>query len=306
VKKNSAQGLLLDVLDQEFLLNAESGRVLWQGMERDIPILTGQPNGTGETWAPVSWLAEIFDQQVSFGFSDLGGGAPYPVLNLEPDYEGLAYDKAQIAWAQAAAWSHLGPIQAKEGLVGGSPRGPLVKDVIVQTLDQQWQIKDRAGFLKTLEDLRDRGYSEVYQDFADSIEAMSSEELGKIRALNLKHKTRISYEFYKKHKETLLGRNLRALDLTRVIQLAGWGYLAGYMAFDTSVSYMMKAAQDLQKIYLSWEDALEHVLLGMEFMTGQSRTDRNASAYKLAQFHKSELKKPDSLWNRTPWVFYLY
>jgi hypothetical protein len=69
---------------------------------------------------------------------------------------------------------------------------------------------------------------------------------------------------------------------------------------------MADMARDLQRIYNSWDDMLEHMLLGMEFVAGQSRGDRNSNLYKIDQFNKKEMKNPEGLWARIPWDFNLY
>jgi tetratricopeptide (TPR) repeat protein len=305
VKNESAGGLALDVFGRSFRVDGDAGRVWLDQAEIELKTMVMPGSDPAEAGISVSWLTELFDQEISFGFLESAGGAPYPQLNLEPRYGLAEYSREQIMWAQAAAWSHMGPSQAKADYLGGFQRGPLVKDFIVQALNQQWQIEDREGFLSTLSDLKYKGYSEIYMDFGDSVDRMSPAELAKVRALNPKHKTRIAYEFYKKNKVVLLGRNLRALDLTRGVQLAGWGYLAGYASFKEAADYMASIAGDLQKIYNSWDDMLEHMLLGMEFITGQSRGDRNSNLYKIDQFNRKEMKNPDGLWKRIPWDFQL-
>jgi tetratricopeptide (TPR) repeat protein len=318
---DTVQDLGLDVFGRSFQISAGNRRVWLDQEEFELTAVVMPESASGESASnesasgesasgeagiSVSWLETLFDQETSFAFVNSADGTPYPQLNLEPRYGSEKYSREQMMWAQAAAWTHMGPAQAKADYLGGFPRSPSVKAFAAQTLLQDWGIEDRDGFLKTFIDLKYKGYSELYLDFGDSVDKMSDAELAKVKALNPKHRTRKAYEFYKKNKVVLLGRNLRALDLTRGVQLAGLGYLAGYGSFKETAEHMSDMARDLQRIYNSWEDMLEHALLGLEFVTGQSRGDRSSAVYKIDQFNRKEMKNPDSLWKRISWDFYLY
>jgi hypothetical protein len=89
-------------------------------------------------------------------------------------------------------------------------------------------------------------------------------------------------------------RGLLAWDAGRLVNLAGWGFVAGLLAEEEAWTYILPMAQAAQRSYASWEELGKHYLLGREFWSGEWEG-------AVARAHLAMLDRADSPWRQLPW-----
>jgi hypothetical protein len=154
-------------------------------------------------------------------------------------------------------------------LGGASPSLEAAQDRAA-VLQRDWDAADRAGLHKSLDWLAREGHRREFNDICaldqditarlepwDTVETAIDDKdvLGKIH-------------FTRRHRERIGTRSLLAWDMVRLITIAGWGYVAGMISEDEAWSYVIPAAQAIQRSYASWDELGKHHLLGREFWSG--------------------------------------
>ncbi|MDF7801093.1 DUF1266 domain-containing protein [Pontiellaceae bacterium B1224] len=182
----------------------------------------------------------------------------------------------------------------------GDPPVPRAIEQQQNSLRRWWGISDRKSLIKKMKWVRDEGHrAEFDQILADREKA---EWLVVLRdRLSLKDRA-YDYDyrrtFVEEHADELEGKSLLAWDLARLVSLARWGVLCGYMEAEEAWEWIMPAALALQETYDSWEDLAENYMLGRAFWS-EYYTFESGHKYKQAIYWN--LKNECSPWNRMDW-----
>ncbi|WP_252214730.1 MULTISPECIES: DUF1266 domain-containing protein [unclassified Clostridium] len=153
-------------------------------------------------------------------------------------------------------------------------------------LKSGWNIKNRDDLESTIAWLFNEGHNE---------ECM---ELMKIYKENPE-----SNRIKKKQKElfdTLCSeyenQGILAWDICRICNLAGWGFLSGYISYQEAIKVSVDACKVLQANYTSWDHMMNSYFCGLAFWNGpaQSSPKSRAQSYNLTKQSK------DSIYN-IPW-----
>jgi hypothetical protein len=101
--------------------------------------------------------------------------------------------------------------------------------------------------------------------------------------------------FVQSHRDEIARRGLLAWDLARMVTIAGWGKLGGYLSEDEYWARAMPAAQRIQITYDSWRSYADGYKLGQLFWSqGQEHPPTNDAIAAL-------LSDPHSPWVTLPW-----
>ncbi len=95
-------------------------------------------------------------------------------------------------------------------------------------------------------------------------------------------------------------RTMKAYDIYRVILLANFGCTARYFTFEEAMEWCLKAGQELQNTYNSWDDFYENYLLGYCYWSEQDADLINTNANKRKRVYYETKKYPTHPW-QIPW-----
>jgi Protein of unknown function (DUF1266) len=95
----------------------------------------------------------------------------------------------------------------------------------------------------------------------------------------------------------VLGHEVLAWDLVRLINVARWGYGARHLHEDEAWSYMLAAAARLRSHYPSWEALADDYNLGHDHWAGQADPRFQEVTRRLL-----DPRNTRSPWNRVPWT----
>jgi hypothetical protein len=199
-------------------------------------------------------------------------------------------------WALAAP-GILTQLNAHDhALLGGASPSPEAAQDRAAVLQRDWDAPDRTGLLKSLEWLAREGHRREFNDVCMLDQEIAARlDPGDAIETAVDDKELVArIHFTRRHRERVGTRSLLAWDMVRLITIAGWGYLAGMIREEEAWSYIIPAAQAIQRSYASWDELGKHHLLGREFWSG-GWEGRFARCY-LALFDD-----PASPWRTLPW-----
>ncbi len=182
------------------------------------------------------------------------------------------------------------------GLLGGAASSPEVAQDRATVLRRDWDAADRAGLVKSLDWLARDGHRREFNQVC----ALDQEVCAKLQPWETVESAIDDKEllakihFTRRHRERVGTRSLLVWDMVRLVSVAGWGFLAGMISEDEAWSYIIPAAQTLQRAYASWDELGKHHLLGREFWAGE--WDGRFARCHLAMF--DDLASP---WRTLPW-----
>ena len=106
------------------------------------------------------------------------------------------------------------------------------------------------------------------------------------------------YAFMSSNLEELKASGLVGWDLSRLVNVARWGYTAAFIPESEAWIWISHAAQELQRSYRSWEALGRDFLLGYEFW--RRSTGANVD-FDLNSLYDWLLSDPESPWCRLAW-----
>lgn len=158
-------------------------------------------------------------------------------------------------------------------------------------LGRYWSIRNRDEALDRLDWLENVGDSARYAQ-ARAVAAPGAVE--REARVGASPRARAGVAFAEAHQAELGNRDLRAFDLGRVVAIAGWCALAGYITEAEAWDLGLRAAQRLQSLYGSWRELGRQYLLGRLFALGEISAKSEQSYTRL-------LSEPDSPWAQLAW-----
>lgn len=214
----------------------------------------------------ISWLfylspTEAGDDAKSF----YGFGSDTPVYFFSPDYINTAPTTDQLTVLQGFS----APINTYNMLDADADTADLSQyitdsytylngntgvcrygnlDAIKELLARDWNITDQSSLLTQLDFLFDRG---LRADFQAAVSAGTLPDW-------------FTAKWGDAADTSLLG-----WDLGQAVQLAQWGYCAGYLDPVSALSYELAAADTLQASFADWPAYGQDFLMGFDFMLGR-------------------------------------
>lgn len=160
-----------------------------------------------------------------------------------------------------------------------------------------WGVESRDGLLKSIDWLKSGGHRVGFKKEGERLAAMTPEQLKALEdgaSNDQKFRNTVLLANYPAQGE----RGILAWDYIRIIQNAGWGYLAGYLTEKDAWDIMMPIARDLQKNFKSWDDLEQNYMIGREYW---SHSETSTLGPKLAAAHKQLMEDPKSPYHTIPW-----
>jgi DNA-directed RNA polymerase subunit RPC12/RpoP len=170
--------------------------------------------------------------------------------------------------------------EADHDWLGGSPPLPDAARAARKLLAEGWNVSTPGALGKTLDWLFDEGHSAAYLEAVDAVREGRASPFAS--------------DFIGRHGSTLGGRGLRAWDLGRAVNVAGWGALGGLLDEEAAWQRVLHAANETRRLYGSWAEFGAHYALGRHFWSREEDPQVAAALRRL-------LHRRGSPWRRHAW-----
>lgn len=188
----------------------------------------------------------------------------------------------RFALALPGAW--LQRNQGQFHLFGGRPAGPANRRWARRLLQDSWGVDGPEALQKSLAWLRDEGHSAEWAKERRELAQLSAEE----------RQQSLQGIYFDNFNAELGERGLVAWDMARLINVAGWGFLAGWHTEAEAWAHILPAARRCQQTYGSWEEYGRHYVLGCAYWSPPA-SEENAAAIRLL------LDDSAGPWRTIPW-----
>ena len=202
------------------------------------------------------------------------------------------------AWALAADAMLTKKNGMRHDLLGSAIGTKSDKLKVKDILSAGWNINNRSDLLKVLAQLEEHGQREEFLTIKSHIQALTMVQYrAELAELKLKDsKAAEQWKFVQEFRVPLEKKSLIAFDFVRVIHLARWGYLVGYLSEDEAWSHIFKSAKILQDTYSSWSAIGQNYIFGRRFWSGDVGLDGES-----VQIWQDLISDGTSPWNVNQW-----
>ena len=206
-----------------------------------------------------------------------------------PEKEGLS---DTLRWFNACYAVIIEQNGGNVELAAGFEANSFYKELLASVLERDWGITDRKSLEESVHGLMSDGHN---QSALDELAQTGADMMNRDDLVTAMEKSGFAAE----DKISLLAaydakaaygeHAIAGWDVSRVMQLIGWGYLAGYYTYEEAMDESMETAQAIQQMFGSWEDFLNSYLYGYSYWCGEDLADTSSRAYGRLQIYK-ELK----------------
>ncbi len=174
-------------------------------------------------------------------------------------------------------------------IVAGFEPNSFYQELLAAVLERDWGITDRKSLEEAVDGLLSGGHNQSALNELARIgtDGMSREDLvaamenGDITAAD-----KIAWLAVFDAKAAYGEQAIAGWDLSRAMQLIGWGYIAGYYTYEEAMDASMEKAKLIQQRFSSWEDFLSSYLYGYSYWCGEDLADTSSSAYGRRQIYE--------------------
>jgi hypothetical protein len=167
----------------------------------------------------------------------------------------------------------------------------------METLDQWWDVRNRADAESTLTWLRTEGHTVRLQAVLRHLRALPDHDREAFIASDEgfpRHQKRYAWD----HRDEFRDGGLEAFDMVRLSFVARATYTAGFIDKGTAWDAVLEAARRLQRSHDSWAEMSNNYLLGRRYWAGG-----DPKVQLLFDKHAKWLTtNPESPWQHLPWA----
>lgn len=167
--------------------------------------------------------------------------------------------------------------------VGGMYVCSWSKKHMKKLLKSGWGVKSREDLEATISWLFNEGHNSECMQLMQAYKEDPEKKSIKNKQKKIFEKLCSEYE-----KQGIL-----AWDLCRVCNVAGWGFLAGYISYKEAIKISVDACKLLQSYYSSWDNMMGSYFCGLAYWNGPSKT----SAESRANMYYETRNNEDSIYN---------
>jgi hypothetical protein len=189
----------------------------------------------------------------------------------------------RFALALPGVW--LASNQGSFAHLGGRPAGPSARRWARGVLKDSWGVTDADTLRDRVAWLTTEGHTAEYRETCARFDALPAHE----------RESELRLMFVGRFRSEVGEQGLLAWDRVRVINVVGWGFLAGYVTEAEAWDLILPAARACQRAYGSWQELGRHYLLGMAFW-GPGHLERAQPAFDGLVADRS------GPWQTIPWA----
>jgi hypothetical protein len=162
-----------------------------------------------------------------------------------------------------------------------------------ECLRDWWSVNDTQELTEMLHWLWEEGHRTSCEELCQSLPVPGDPLFN-----DANHDPTGLYAFMSSNLRELKTSRLVAWDLSRLVNVARWGYTAGFIKEPDAWSWILRAAKELQRSFRSWEALGRDFLLGYEFWWRSTGASVDVEPYP---FYDWLLSDPESPWRRLAW-----
>jgi len=216
------------------------------------PSITG-----GSTYLPLRFVSEHFSQLVEWN------GADRTVKITEN--MGFARDDANIREWMIGCSAILAKVNKLDPYsIGMTTRTSESAAAQRRALSGSWNCENREDVIITILAMTDGGHAEQFRIDAGLANSFSDAEYEAILGLS-EGLDRYMWPLVKELNAKWGEKGIKAWDWYRMIHLAGWGYIAGYIELEEVYMLVEPIAQRLKDTFTSWDEATENYMDGYAY-----------------------------------------
>jgi len=172
------------------------------------------------------------------------------------------------------------------------------------TLSGSWDCNNRNDLINLITRMTERGHSDSFatsyeyalilseKEFQDMMEKLGDEEDMELAIYMVSLTKSLGDKWGDK--------NIKAWDWFRMIHLAGWGYIAGYLELQEAYDYMLPVIERLNSTFSSWDEAVDNYMDGYAWWS-QTDVSEPGTEYKHRLDIYQEYKSDKKLFDPTVW-----
>lgn len=173
--------------------------------------------------------------------------------------------------------------------VAGFEAGSFYQKLLAAVLERDWGITDRESLKDMVDWLVTGGHNQAALEelglFGPA--GMSREELiAAMDKADAAAEDKISRLAAFEAKKAYGEKAIAGWDLSRAMQLIGWGYVAGYYTYEEAMDESLEMAKYIQLYFGSWEDFYGSYLYGYSYWSGEDLADTASTAYGRKQIYE--------------------
>lgn len=239
----------------------------------------------GRTLVPARYVAEFFGQAVTWD-----GGIAHRVDIME--------DKTVADGSNLEAWAvAMGAIRGELDNMnperfGQTARTDQTAQKFQARLSSDWNIKNREDLIATIQRMTYNGHNITFQQEAAIVTGLSDEELAQLVAAS-NETGKYMWPIVKQLSEKWGTQGVLGWDLSRMSNLAQWGYMAGYITYAEALELIQPAAELTAKTFSSWEEFYENYLDGYNWWARIDMTDKDLWEWLRGSSCRSMLDDPE-------------
>lgn len=175
------------------------------------------------------------------------------------------------------------------GLLAGFEANSFYKELLAAVLERDWGVTDRKSLEEAIDGLKSGGHNRAALDDLSQIGADGMSRDGLSAAMEkagIDPEDKIALLAAFDAKAAYGEHAIAAWDQSRIMQLIGWGYIAGYYSYEEAMDESMEAARLIQQTFGSWEDFLNSYLYGYSYWSGGDLADTSSRAYGRKQAYE--------------------
>ena len=259
---------IIMIIDEEYAtVNGE--RVMLDA----APGITG-----GATYLPLRFVSENFSQLVEWN----------SVNRTVKISENMSFAREN---ANIREWMiGCGAILASENkldpyLIGMTTRTSTNAETTRRMLYNSWDCENRGDVIFTILSMTDGGHAEQFRIDAELANSFSDAQYEEILDTS-NELDRYMWPLIKDFSAKWGDKGIKAWDWFRVIHLAQWGYIAGYLELGEAYLLVEPIAQKLKNTFASWDEATENYMDGYAYWSRTNVSNENTSYKQRLQIYK--------------------
>ena len=167
-------------------------------------------------------------------------------------------------------------------------------------LSTSWSCSNREELISTILRMTDNGHNSSFAEAYKTIGSLNDSDYKALLKQTTDDNQKIMIELTKTLGDKWGDKQIKAWDWFRMIHLAGWGYIAGYLDLEESYEYMLPSISNLKATFSSWDEACENWLDGFAWWADIDISEKN-TAYSLRSSIYEVFRSSTVLFDPTVW-----
>ncbi|MCL2152742.1 MAG: DUF1266 domain-containing protein, partial [Oscillospiraceae bacterium] len=208
-------------------------------------------------------------------------------------------DPYYLSWALGCSAIIATNNRADPHQFGTLIRSPANAAIIKTMLSRDWNCGSREDIINTIGQMTDDGHNASFAEAYEIVNSLTKSEYEALLALS-SDMDKYMWPLTKSIGDKWGDKQIKAWDWFRMVHLAGWGYVAGYIQLEEAYELMQPIIDKLRSTFSSWEEACDNYMDGYAWW---SRTDvsQTVSEYKNRLKIYQDIKEDLTLFNPSVW-----